>query len=84
MYQLGQKLGADGVAVLKVPNYGSLNRRLMGKSWCGFRFPGHVNYFRKRDIARMAINAGLSARFPLRLSLPTDDNFVAILTRAFH
>ena len=36
-----------GVAIVKVPNYGSLNRMVMGGNWCGFRIPDHVNYFTK-------------------------------------
>lgn len=76
---LGRKLRPDGVAIIKVPNYGSFNRRVMGKGWCGFRFPDHVNYFRKKDIVRLAARHGLSASFPFLLSLPTDDNFVTVL-----
>ena len=53
----------------------------MGRTWCGFRLPDHVNYFRPRDMARLADRHGLSASFPFLLSLPTDDNFVAVLRR---
>lgn len=76
---VGRKLRTDGLAIVKVPNYGSLNRRLMGSSWCGFRLPDHVNYFRKRDLARLARQFGLDVSFPFLLSLPTDDNFIALL-----
>ena len=79
MKEIGRTLRADGMAVVKVPNYGSLNRRIMGRSWCGFRLPDHVNYFRQRDLARIAYACGLRAIFPFLLSLPTDDNFVAVL-----
>ena len=75
---VGRKLRPDGVAVVKVPNYGSINRRVMGRAWCGFRLPDHVNYFTKRSLARLAADSGLSATFPLLLSLPTDDNIVTI------
>lgn len=79
MALLSRKLHPYGVAIIKVPNYGSLNRRIMGKSWCGFRFPEHVNYFRKQDLERLARSHNLSTQFPFLLSLPTDDNFIAIL-----
>jgi SAM-dependent methyltransferase len=31
--------------VIKVPNYGCLNRMVTQKKWCGFRYPDHVNYW---------------------------------------
>lgn len=76
---LGRKLRFDGVAVLKLANYGSLNRLVMGKRWYKFNFPDYLNYFRKRDISALAACFGLEVSFPLMLSLPTDDNFIAIL-----
>ena len=76
---VGRKLRPDGVAVVKVPNYGSINRRVMGRAWCGFRLPDHVNYFTRGSLARLAADSGLAASFPFWLSLPTDDNIVAIL-----
>ncbi|MDA0652573.1 MAG: methyltransferase domain-containing protein, partial [Proteobacteria bacterium] len=36
------RLVRGGVALVKVPNYGSINRRVMGRRWCGFRFPDHL------------------------------------------
>lgn len=81
MQEIGRTLRPDGMAVVKVPNYGSINRRVMGRTWCGFRLPDHVNYFRPRDMARLAGRHGLTASFPVLLSLPTDDNFVAVLRR---
>ena len=65
-------LKPDGVAIIKVPNFSSINRRVMGSRWCGFRFPGHVNYFTPASLRSMVEDAGLSAvgvgffdRFPL-------------------
>ena len=79
LWMLRSKLRPDGVAIVKVPNYGSLNRRVMGRKWCGFRWPDHVNYFTISSLRRMAEGAGYSVRYPFILSLPTDDNMVAIL-----
>ncbi|NNM57053.1 methionine biosynthesis protein MetW [Acidocella sp.] len=76
---LSRKLRLDGIAILKLSNYGSINRRIMGKRWYKFSFPEYLNYFRRRDIAALASCFGLEASFPFLLSLPTDDNFVAIL-----
>jgi SAM-dependent methyltransferase len=78
---LRRKLRPGGFAVVKVPNYGSINRRVMGRRWCGFRLPDHVNYFSRASLARLGAASGLSTHFPFWLSLPTDDNIVAILTK---
>lgn len=74
-------LRAGGAAIVKVPNYGSLNRMVMGARWCGFRTPDHVNYFTRRSLARMAERHGFKASFPFPWSLPTDDNMWAVLAR---
>ena len=76
------KMRPGGVAIVKVPNYGSLNRKVFGRKWCGFRWPDHVNYFTLDSLKRMAERAGYSVRYPFMLSLPTDDNMVAILKPA--
>jgi hypothetical protein len=81
MELLGQKLQFDGIAVLMLPNHGSLSRWILGRRWYKFRFPEQVNYFRKRDIAVLAMRFGLEASFPFRPSFPIDDNFIAILKR---
>ena len=75
------KLTPGGVAVIKVPNYGSLNRRLMGARWCGFRFPDHVNYFDKASLTRLVRDAGFEVEIPFMRSLPTDDNMLALLIK---
>ncbi len=68
-------LKVRGVIIIKVPNYGSLNRRLYGRRWCGFRFPDHVNYFTPRTLTRMVRDAGLQvARFGLLERWPLSDN----------
>ena len=79
---LARKMRPDGIAVVKVPNFGSLNRRVMRTNWCGIRLPDHVNYFTPASLAAMTAKAGFTATFPFLLSLPTDDNMIAILRRA--
>lgn len=72
---VARALRPGGAAIIKVPNYASLNRLAMGKRWCGFRWPDHVNYFTPRSLARMVRNEGLVvARFGLVDHLPTSDN----------
>lgn len=69
----------DGVVVVKVPNYGSLNRRLFGRWWPGFRHPDHVQYFTPQTLKALARRAGFGARFRLYGRLPFNDNMYAIL-----
>jgi SAM-dependent methyltransferase len=78
---LQRVLGPRGFAVVKVPNYGSLNRRVMGHRWCGFRYPDHLNYFTPETLSTMAAKAGFDTSFGLTGRLPTSDNMWAVLTK---
>ncbi|NKB47950.1 MAG: methyltransferase domain-containing protein [Alphaproteobacteria bacterium] len=51
-------LRPGGATIIKVPNYASVNRRVMGDRWCGFRFPGHVNYFTPQSLREMVEASG--------------------------
>jgi len=53
-------LHPGGIAIIKVPNFASINRRVMGSRWCGFRFPGHVNHFTPTSLRAMVEDAGFS------------------------
>jgi SAM-dependent methyltransferase len=75
-------LRPDGILVIKVPNYATVNRLLMGPNWCGFRHPDHLNYFTPASLRRMAERAGFTTHFRWRERLPTDDNFWAVLKKA--
>ena len=74
-------LKPGGKAFVRVPNYGSLNRRVIGRKWCGFRHPDHVNYFTTDSLRRVAAKAGFDMDITNRLTLPVDDNINALLTR---
>ncbi len=77
---LYQALVPGGVAVIKVPNYGSLNRWVMGSKWSGFRFPDHLNYFTPVSLRRMVEEAGFHVRrFGMLDRLPTGDNMWMII-----
>jgi hypothetical protein len=65
---------------LKLPNFGSSNRKVMGGKWCGFRYPDHVNYFTVRQVADMAHEIGYQSRHLNRFS-PFSDNMHVLLTR---
>jgi SAM-dependent methyltransferase len=70
-----------GLAVVKVPNYASVNRLIMGSRWCGFRYPDHLNYFTPKTFGQMAAEAGFTTSFGVSGRLPTSDNIWAILTK---
>ena len=78
---LHRVLAPEGFAVVKVPNYASLNRRFMGKRWCGFRYPDHLNYFTPSTLREMADQAGFTTTFGLTGRLPSSDNMWAILAK---
>jgi len=76
-------LKAEGVLVIKVPNFDCWNRRLQGNGWPGFRFPDHVNYFTASTLRQMIDDADLSvARFHAIDQLPTSDNLWLVARRA--
>ena len=74
-----ERLAADGVVVVKVPNYDCLGRRLRGRRWCGYRWPDHVNYFTPATLVTTAARAGLSlARMTLADRWPLSDSLYAV------
>ena len=70
-----------GKVFVRVPNYGSFNRRVVGKKWCGFRHPDHVNYFEIESMSKIAAKNGFSIEILNKLTLHFDDNINALLTR---
>lgn len=81
LQELARALAPGGAAIVKVPNYASLNRRVTGRRWCGFRYPDHVNYFTPASLRAMAGRAGFAADFGLTGAIPTSDNMWAVLRR---
>lgn len=72
MRESGRVLKPGGVVIIKVPNYGCLNRTILGRAWSGFRFPDHLNYFTPKSLLAVARRHGLS---PVSFSkFPTSDN----------
>lgn len=73
--EVARVLRHDGMAIIKVPNYASVNRRIMGSRWCGFRFPGHVNYFTPTSLKAMVEESGLATvSFGIFDHFPLSDN----------
>lgn len=80
--QCARVLAPNGAIYVRVPNFGSLNRRMLGGKWCGFRHPDHVNYFTTRTLGAMAGDFGLKLRLLNPIRLPLDDNINAVLVPA--
>lgn len=71
-----------GVAVIKVPNYASVNRMVTGSRWCGLRFPDHLNYFTPSSLREMVLDCGFGIRrFNFLDRLPTSDNMWLIIEK---
>ncbi|MCK5445148.1 MAG: methyltransferase domain-containing protein, partial [Rhodospirillaceae bacterium] len=81
LLELFRVLKPGGVAIIKVPNFASLNRLVMGKKWCGLRYPDHLNYFTPRSLKAMAAKAGFQVKTGLTYQLPTSDNMYAVLVK---
>jgi SAM-dependent methyltransferase len=80
---LRPKLAPGGGVVVKAPNFASVNRRLRGNRWCGFRYPDHVNYFTPATLERLALEAGYTVEAPRRGDRPfLGDNLYAVLRPA--
>ncbi|MCF6231954.1 MAG: class I SAM-dependent methyltransferase [Rhodobacteraceae bacterium] len=75
-------LKPTGAVFIRVPNFGSLNRRVIGPKWCGFRYPDHVNYFTLQSLRDVAGRAGFSVELINRVTLPIDDNISVLLRKS--
>lgn len=82
LHDVRRVLADDGVAYVRVPNFASVNRRVMGRKWCGFRYPDHVNYFTPDSLKRMCAEAGFAMDVQNPLRLPFDDNIKVLLRKA--
>jgi methyltransferase family protein len=82
LVRLRAALADDAAVVVKTPNFASLNRRLMGMRWSGFRFPDHVNYFTPRTLREIARRAGFTTHYGPTDRNPVSDSLWAVLRAA--
>ena len=71
-------LKPDGRLFLRVPNCASVNRRVFGRKWCGFRYPDHADHFTPESSGNTAAGAGFRVRILNRFRLPVDDSIHAL------
>jgi SAM-dependent methyltransferase len=76
-------LKPGGAAFVRVPNFGSLNRHVIGPKWCGFRYPDHVTYFTLPTLRATAKRAGFTTNLVNRFGLLVDDNIKALLRKPY-
>lgn len=75
-------LKKGGVVIIKVPNYDSINRKVTGRKWVGFRYPDHLNYFTPKTLGEMAKAAGFERlKYGLTFKLPTSDNTYVVAVK---
>lgn len=74
-------LKPGGRAFVRVPNFSSLNRRISGVKWPGFRYPDHVNYFTPESLRRAAHEARFEFKLVNRHKIWVDDNIQAVLIK---
>ncbi len=77
-------LRPGGVIYVKVPNFGTVNRAVRGREWCGFRFPDHLNYFTIGSLRNMAERAGYAFQLKNVATRFTNDNMHCFLTKPAH
>lgn len=75
-------LKSDGGVFIRVPNFGSLNRRIIGPKWCGFRYPDHVNYFTLATLTAAAKRAGFETTLINTVTRHVDDNISVLLRKS--
>jgi len=80
--ELRRVLKPNAPVIIKVPNYGCINRTVRGAKWCGFRHPDHVNYFTPASLRKLATACGFRvARCTLGDRWPLSDNLWMVLAK---
>lgn len=77
--QCSRVLALGDAIYVRVPNFGSPNRRMVGAKRCGFRYRDHVNYFTTKSLGTTAGDCELKLKLLDPLRLPPDDNINAVL-----
>lgn len=80
--ELHRVLKKNATAIIKVPNFDCINRKVMGRNWCGFRYPDHVTYFTPGTLLRLITESGFTvARFNFLDRFPFSDNMWLIIRK---
>jgi len=79
--QTARILKPGGRAYVRVPNFGSVGKRLYGRNWVGLRYPDHVQYFTLATLRDLAARTGFAVRLLNPVRLPLDDNINALFEK---
>jgi SAM-dependent methyltransferase len=63
-------LAPDGHVIIQVPNYGSIERRVLGGRWFGLDAPRHLWHFNERAIRRLLSDQGYTAQAVYQRNAP--------------
>ncbi len=75
-------LKVNGKVIIKVPNFGCINRVIRGSRWCGFRYPDHVNYFTPKTLRHICEDVGFTVhKFDFFDKHPFNDNMWMVLLK---
>ena len=68
-------LGDDGLIILRLPNYGSIDARIFGKCWAGWDSPRHLFVFTKQTLRQLLVESGFDIK-TIRTDIGEYLNFV--------
>jgi hypothetical protein len=74
----------NGAIYVRVPNYGNLNRRVLGAKWVRLTLPRSRELLHDQSLATMAGDCGLRLKLLNPLRLPLEDNINAVLKHGRH
>ena len=79
--QLKSKLEADGILVIAVPNYASLDAKHYGADWAAYDVPRHLFHFHPDTMKLVAekLNLNLEAK----VGMPFDSFYVSMLSEGY-
>lgn len=68
----GSILKDEGLIIIGIPNYDSLDRRIFGENWNGFEVPLHLYHFTSKTIRKLLESAGFQVEKIIHTVRPAD------------
>ena len=82
--KLNSLLAEDGVIIMVTPNYGSLQRKLLGKNWFQYKPIEHIQYFDKHSLKAFAGRNGLQVVYQKHCGQYADTGFLVNRLSYYH